>query len=150
MTSQELENHPFFSGLKTEYLDLIAHYTNADSFKAGEYIFREGDEAKKFYIIARGKVNIEVSVPGSHPFSIQTLNEGDILGWSWFIAPNQWRFSAHTAEKTGLIVIDGKALKEACEKNHDLGYEIYRRLADVFVQRLEATRHQLLDMYSHR
>lgn len=150
MTSQELKNHPFFSGLKNEYLDLISRYTDVDSFKAGEYIFREGDAATKFYIISKGKVNIEVSVTGSHPFAIQTLHEGDILGWSWFIAPNQWRFNAHTSEKTDLIVIDGKTLKEACEKNHDLGYEIYRRLADVFVQRLEAARHQLLDMYSHR
>ncbi|MFA5060149.1 MAG: cyclic nucleotide-binding domain-containing protein [Candidatus Omnitrophota bacterium] len=146
----DLKDHPFFKGLKPEYLDLIAGYTAYDSFKPGEYIFKEGDAAAKFYIVSTGKVNVEVRVPDSHPFAIQTLKDGDILGWSWFIAPNQWRFSAHAIEKTELIVINGKALKDACEKNHDLGYEIYKRLADVFVQRLEATRHQLLEMYTHR
>ncbi len=150
MTSHSLKNHPFFAKLKPEYLDLIAGHTAVESFKPGEYIFAQGDSAEKFYIITKGKVNIEISEFSSHPFSIQTLHDGDILGWSWFIAPNQWRFSAHAVEKTELIVIDGKTLKDACEKNHDLGYEIYRRLADVFVQRLEATRYQLMEIYSHR
>ncbi len=145
-----LKNHPFFAGLKTEYIDLIARHAGVDTLKPGEYIFKEGDSAETFYIISLGKVNIEIQVPDSHPFAIQTLRDGDILGWSWFIEPNQWRFSAHAIEKTELIVINGKALKEACEENHDLGYEIFKRLTDVFVQRLEAARHQLLEIYSHR
>lgn len=150
MTVPDLKSHAFFKGLKPEYIDLIARYAGADSFKPGEYIFKQGDPAHKFYIIGRGHVSIEVKMPDSHPFSIQRLGDGDILGWSWFIAPHQWRFSAQCVDRTEVIVVDGKALKEACEKNHDLGYEIYKRLADVFVQRLEATRHQLLEFYSQR
>ena len=149
MTTPILINHPFFAGLKTEYLDLISHCTGLDTVKSGEYIFREGSAAEKFYVIYKGKVNVEIQLPDSHPFSIQTLEEGDVLGWSWFIDPNQWRFSARALAKTELIVIDGKTLKEACENNHDLGYEIFKRLTGVFVQRLEATRRQLLDVYRH-
>lgn len=149
MSTPVLINHPFFSGLKPEYITLISRGTDIDTFKPGEYIFREGDNATKFYIIYKGRVNVEIQLPDSHPFSIQTLESGDILGWSWFIEPNQWRFNAKTLEKTELIVIDGKTLKDACEKNHDLGYEIFKRLAGVFVQRLDATRHQLLEVYSH-
>lgn len=145
-----LMEHPFFSGLKPEYINLISKGTTSDTFKPGEYIFKEGDSASKFYVIYKGKVSVEIQLPDSHPFSIQTLESGDILGWSWFIEPNQWRFSAKTLEKTELVVIDGRTLKEACEKNHDLGYEIFKRLAGVFVQRLDATRRQLLEVYSHQ
>src|SRR3989338_3513096 len=135
MTSTIFENHPFFKGLKAEYVDLISSYSNIDSFKSGEYIFKEGDAAEKFYIISKGKVNIEIQMPNSHPFSLQSLREGDVLGWSWFIAPHQWRFSSRAVEKTELIVIDGNPLKKACETNHDLGYEIYKRLVGIFIQR---------------
>ena len=69
------------------------------------------------------------------------------MGWSWFIPPNQWRFSSRVVEKAELIVIDGNPLKKICETNHDLGYEIYKRLVGIFVQRLEATRDQLVEVY---
>ena len=148
MKLQDLKTHPFFSGLNNEYLDLILRYSDIESFKPGEHIFREGDAAQKFYIIATGKVNVELQVPDSYPFSIQSLTDGDVLGWSWFISPNQWRFSARVVEKTELITIEGKPLKEACEANHDLGYEILKRLSGIFVQRLEAASRQLLEIYS--
>ncbi len=147
MASPVFENHPFFKGLKTEYVDLISGCSDIVTFKPGEYIFKEGDAAENFYIIAKGKVNVEIQMPDSHPFSLQSLGEGNVLGWSWFIAPNQWRFSSRAVEKTELIVVDGKPLKKACETNHDLGYEIYKRLVGIFVQRLEATRDQLVEIY---
>ena len=150
MPAPEIKNHPFFKELKAEYVDLVSRYADVESFKPGEYIFREGDSAQKFFIISKGKVDVEIHVPDSHPFAIQSLRDGDVLGWSWFIAPYQWHFNAHTIEKTELIVINGKALKDAREANHDLGFEIFKRHAGVFVQRLESTRHQLLEMYSHR
>ena len=147
MASPIFENHPFFKGFKKEYIDLISSYSKIDSFKPGEYIFKEGEAAEKFYVICKGKINVEIQMPDSHPFSLQSLGEGDVLGWSWFIPPNQWRFSARVIEKAELIVIDGNPLKKICETNHDLGYEIYKRLVGVFVQRLEATRDQLVEVY---
>ena len=149
MPVRPLKDYPFFADLKAEYLALITRHADTDLFKPGEYLFRENEHADKFFIVSQGKVNVEVQVQGSHPFSIQTLNPGDILGWSWFIPPYQWRFSAKALDKTEVVVIDGKALQEACEQNHDLGYEIYKRLAGIFVQRLEATRQQLLQVYSN-
>jgi hypothetical protein len=39
-------------------------------------------------------------------------------------------------------------LRNKCEENHDLGYEVLKRFAGIVSQRLEATRFQLLDIYS--
>ena len=86
MTTPNLKSHPFFEGLKEDYLELISRYADVESFRPGEYIFREGDPAQKFFIISKGKVDVEIQVPDSNPFSIQTLRDGDILGWSWFIS----------------------------------------------------------------
>ena len=46
------------------------------------------------------------------------------------------------------IALDGKCLRTKCEQNHDLGYEMLKRFAQIIEQRLEATRFQLLDVYA--
>jgi hypothetical protein len=78
---------------------------------------------------------------------IQTEGEGEILGWSWLVPPYYWHFDARATEKTQVIAIDGKCLREKCESDHDLGYKLMRRFALIIAERLEATRLQLLDIY---
>jgi len=79
---------------------------------------------------------------------IETLEEGDILGWSWLIPPYLWRFDARIVEPTRAIALDGKCLRMKCDENHDLGYELLKRFAHIVTQRLQATRLQLLDIYA--
>ncbi|MDP2653745.1 MAG: cyclic nucleotide-binding domain-containing protein [Candidatus Omnitrophota bacterium] len=148
MARSFLENNPFFTGLKPEYLELISQYAHTDTFKPGECIVEEGGAADKFYVISSGKVNLEIQMPGSHPFAIQALERGDIIGWSWLIAPHQWRFTVRAVEKTELVVINGQVIQKACEDNHDLGYELFRQMTGILVKRLDAIRYQLLQMYN--
>ncbi|MBF0503690.1 MAG: Crp/Fnr family transcriptional regulator [Candidatus Omnitrophica bacterium] len=147
MQDVNLASYSFFEGMKKEHLDLLSSRMSKDTFKANEYVFQEKQEANKLFLILKGKVSIEVTSPEGKPFSIQTLKEGEILGWSWMISPYEWRFNARVIENTELLIIDGEYIRKKSEKDHDLGYEIFKRLAGIFVQRLEATRQQLLEMY---
>ncbi len=147
MQDVNLASYSFFEGMKKEHLDLLSGQVSKDTFKTNEYVFEEKQEASKLYLILKGKVSIEMTSPEGKPFSIQTLNQGDILGWSWLIPPHEWRFSARSMENTELLIIDGEFIRKKSEKDHDLGYEIFKRLADIFVQRLDATRRQLFEMY---
>lgn len=141
-----LKEHTFFKDLEQKYLDFIVGCASNVVFKAGEVIVKEGEPANRFYLIRHGKVAIYIAQPRS--ITIQTIKEGDILGWSWLIPPYYYRFSAKTVEDTRAIALDGRCLRGKCEENKDLGYELMKRLVNVFTQRLEATRLQLLDMYS--
>ena len=49
----------------------------------------------------------------------------------------------------GVRHLDGACLRGKCEEDHDLGYELLMRFAQVIVERLQATRLQLLDVYGH-
>ncbi len=117
-------------------------------FAAGAYLFREGEDANHFYLVRRGRVALEVSAPQRKPIVVDTVEEGDILGWSWLVPPYRWRFSARAVDTTIAIALDGTCLRAKCEENHDLGYELLKRFALVMVRRLEHTRLQLLDVYS--
>ena len=147
MTDVNLASYSFFEGMKKEHLDLISQKVSQETFKTNEYVFEEKQKSSKLFLILKGRVSLEAVSPEGKPFSIQILRHGDIIGWSWLIPPHENKFSARAVENTELLIIDGDYIRKKSEKDHELGYEIYKRLAPVFVQRLEATRRQLLEMY---
>jgi hypothetical protein len=81
--------------------------------------------------------------------TVQTVGEGEILGWSWLFPPYRWHFDARAQQSTRALAFDGQCLRRKCEEDHDLGYEIFRRFMFVMVERVESTRLQLLDMYGN-
>jgi CRP/FNR family cyclic AMP-dependent transcriptional regulator len=151
MTMENLERmlteHPFFKGLNKRCLQLLVGCASNVRFDAGQVIFREGEEADLFFLIRHGKVAVETFAPNRGAVIIQTLGEGDLLGWSWLIEPYRWRFEARAVELTRAIALDGACLRGKCEEDHELGYELMRRVAHVIEHRLQATRLQLLDVY---
>jgi len=143
-----LAGHPFFSGMDPRYLQLAVGCAANVRFNAGELIFREGHQAEHFYLIRAGKVALEIHVPGRGSVTVQALGAGEILGWSWLVPPYNWRFDGRAAEMTRAIVFDGKCLREKCEEDHELGYELQKRVIAILGEHLDATRFRLLDVYS--
>ena len=107
----------------------------------------EGEDASRFYIIPEGKVALETVGPRPEPVTIQTVEAGEVLGWSWLFPPYRWHFSARVVEQTRAIALDGVCLRTKGEADHNLGYELVKRVAQVMMERLQATRLQLLDIY---
>jgi CRP-like cAMP-binding protein len=145
-----LAEHPFFEGLETYCTSLLVGCASNVRFEAGSHILREGEEANEFYVIRQGRVAIEISQPHRRPIVVDTVGEGEILGWSWLLPPYAWRFHARAETATLAIALDGKCLRTKCEENHDLGYELLKRFAQIMNRRLDATRMQLLDVYAAR
>jgi CRP-like cAMP-binding protein len=139
-----LAQHPFLAGLDRRYLRQLLDLASPKSFKACEMIFLEGKSANTFYLIAKGKVEIETSLLGCESVSIQTLGAGEVLGWSWLLPPYEYHYSARAVEPTQALALDGRSLRGRCEEDHDLGYEMMKRFALVIVQRLAATRARYL------
>jgi CRP/FNR family transcriptional regulator, cyclic AMP receptor protein len=142
-----LAGHPFFSGMDPRYLQLAVGCAANVRFNAGELIFQQGYDAEHFYLIRAGKVALEIHVPGRGGLTIQTLGAGEVLGWSWLVPPYNWRFDGRAAEVTRAIVFDGKCLRGKCEEDHELGYELQKRVIAILGQHLDATRFRLLDIY---
>jgi hypothetical protein len=82
--------------------------------------------------------------------TIETIGEGEVLGWSWLFPPYRWQFDAQAVGLVRAIAFDGRCLRGKCEEDHDLGYWLMQRFAQVMSQRLQATRLQLLDLYGTR
>lgn len=143
-----IKQHPFFEGLEPRYLEFIAGCAKNVRFDAGEFIFREGQEANDFYLVRHGNVSLDVFVPAKGPVSLQTIGEDDVLGWSWLFPPYRWHFDARALTLVRALAFDGACLRAKCDQDHDLGYELMQRFAHIINQRLQATRLQILDVYN--
>jgi len=139
--------HPFWSGLNLSYFRPLRECATFERYQAGQLLFQEGQEADHFFLIQTGQVRLDAFVPGRGSVTIQTVNAGAALGWSWLFPPYQWHFSAHANEKTELIAFDAQFLRATSEANHDFGYELIKRVSSVLLQRLHETRLLLVDFY---
>ncbi|HET7214427.1 MAG TPA: cyclic nucleotide-binding domain-containing protein [Terriglobia bacterium] len=142
-----LAEHPFFRDLEEHHLGLIVGCASNVRFNAGDFVFRHGEEANQFYLIREGMVSLEMFVTGRGPVKVQTIGEGDILGWSWLVPPYRWMFDARSTELTRAIALDGKCLRNKSEHDHDLGYQLLKRFATVVQEGLDAARLQILNIY---
>ena len=138
---------PVFAGMTPAQLELIAGCATNVRAGGGDHVFREGDRADVFYAIRHGSVALELHVPARDAVTIDTLHDGDLVGWSWLFAPHRWEFDGRAREDTALISFDGACLRGKCEADHELGYELMSRFAQVIIARLQATRLRLLDVY---
>ena len=144
-----IAQYPLFRGMERSYLELIAGCASNVRFEEGSHIFRIGDRSDRFYSIRRGKVAIEVLSPQKGPITIQTVGEGEILSWSWLFPPYECEFDARCVTLVRALAFDAKCLREKCEADHGLGYELMKRFSHIMVRRLRATRLQLLDVYAN-
>ena len=136
----------FLERMNERHLRTLAECAMASSFSGGEMIFREGDVANRFYLIQEGSVALESRSRESDPIHIQTIGAGDVLGWSWLFPPYLWHFDARAIEPTKVLFIYGSRLRGHCEDDHDFGYELVKRMAEVMMSRLQATRWQLFEI----
>jgi CRP-like cAMP-binding protein len=137
-----LATHPFLKGLSSSHLRILAGAAMPVQFKKNEIIFCEGDVANRFYLIRFGRVALEFNERDAKSVWIHTVEAGDVLGWSWLFPPYYWHFDARALEPVKAIFFYGTRLREACDLDHDFGYEIMKRMTAVVVQRLQATRKQ--------
>jgi CRP/FNR family transcriptional regulator, cyclic AMP receptor protein len=145
-----LAEHPFFKGIKPEYLKILSRSAMETKFEADQAVFKEGEPANRFYLIQHGKVILESPKSQSSAIPIQIISDGDVLGWSWLFPPFYWHFDARALESTTSIFLYGARLREECETNHAFGYDLLKRVCQVLIGRLQATRRQLLRLHARR
>jgi CRP/FNR family cyclic AMP-dependent transcriptional regulator len=144
-----VSSHPLLAGLPGDAVELVAGCARNVVFPPGRLILAEGEPAHTFYLLRRGHTRIEVHGPGRGPVVIETLGPGAAIGWSWLFPPYRWRFDVRAVDHVGAIAVDGACLRSKAEIDPAFGYELMRRLSAVMLERLQATRIRLLDLYSN-
>jgi CRP-like cAMP-binding protein len=144
--ADELPAHPFFRGLDSDALAMLAGCAVNAQARPGEYLFREGDPADSFFVLREGRVALEMRLPTGAAI-LDTAEQGEVLGWSWLVPPYRWTFDGRAVEHVRVVRFDGACLREKCAADPELGYALTQRIVRVMSARLHSARVRLLDLY---
>jgi CRP/FNR family transcriptional regulator, cyclic AMP receptor protein len=139
--------HPLLAGLPGDTVERVAGCARNVAFGTGRLLLAEGEPADTMYLIRRGRVAIEVHAPGAGPIVVETVGPGQVVGWSWLFPPYRWRFDARATGPVGAVAVDATCLRNKSELDPEFGYALLQRLSAVLLERLQATRFRLLDLY---
>jgi CRP-like cAMP-binding protein len=117
------------------------------AFAPGELLLAEGDPADTLFLVRRGRVAIEIHAPNRGAIVVETVSPGAAVGWSWLFPPYRWQFDARAVGSVGAIAVDAACLRAKADTDDALGHQLVTRVAAVLLERLQATRIRLLDLY---
>ncbi len=137
----------FFAGMEAAHLDLLSGYGELMHFNAGDFLLKEGETADCFYLTLQGDVSIESYVPGRSLLIISKVGAAGLVGYSWLFPPYRNAFDARAVTEVKAVRLNGSCLRGKAEEDHELGYQLMKRFAAIMLQRMQATRRQMLDVY---
>lgn len=145
-----LREHPFCKDLGDADLTLLAGCASNRRYGPGELLFRSGEAASRTWLIRSGRVAFEVHDPSRGTLTLETAEDGELVGWAWLFPQWQHHFDARTLGVVRAIELDGDCLRRKCEADPRFGFELTRRILLQAHRRLERRRVQGLDVYGSR
>lgn len=143
-TAESLPDHPLFHGMEKSDRHILAECSMRATFEPGKLIVETGRPANCFHLIISGLITLEC-LGAESPLRVQSLGPGDVLGWSWLFPPYYWHFNAIAEEPTETVFFYGSRLLQECDRNHDFGYELFRRMSQILIDRLQTTREKWIE-----
>jgi CRP/FNR family transcriptional regulator, cyclic AMP receptor protein len=151
MNPQDLTNDiaaaPFLAGLNDQHIRVLAECACRTHFDDDQIIFHEGETANRFYLIEGGTIQLEAALKsGQGRIVVGSIERGGVLGWSWLFAPYEWQFTARSVGRTSALFFYGTVLREHCETDPSLGFELFKRMSEEMLKRLQSARRRLLEL----
>ena len=143
-TAGSLPDHPLFLGMGERERHILADCSMQATFEPGNLVVESGEPANCFYLIINGRIGLE-TLGGLSPLRVQSIGAGDVLGWSWLFPPYYWHFNAMAEERTETIFFFGSRLLQECDRDHDFGYELFKRMSHILISRLQTTREKWIE-----
>jgi CRP/FNR family cyclic AMP-dependent transcriptional regulator len=150
MNPQELANDiaaiPFLKGMNARHIRVLAGCACRIHFERGTVIFHQGEIANRFYLIEEGTIELEVALKSVERRIVAgSIGRGGVLGWSWLFPPYEWQFTARALTQSYALFFYGTVLREHCETDPSLGFELFKRMGKEMVNRLQSARRRLLE-----
>ncbi len=145
--ARSLEGHPVLTDLEPRHVEFLSGCTKNVRYEAGQYLFREGEEASHVFLVRKGKISLEIHDATRGIIVVETLHAGDVIGWSAIFPPHRWSIDARPVKDTLVFAIDGTCLRKKLDEDHSFGYAFTRLMLREVHRRLERARLQILDVF---
>jgi CRP-like cAMP-binding protein len=124
----------FFMGMGKNFTMEVLDISERISQKEGDLLFHEGDPAKHFYVLLKGRVKLSLGDTG--PVVYMVRHPGEIIGWSGLIGRDVYSASGECMETTNLLKFDRDNFLEILNKYPQNEALLFKRLAQMLGNRL--------------
>ena len=142
-----LATSAIFKDLDPDEVDKVAEICEMQSLPWGEFVFHEGDDGDRLYLIAKGAVRISRNVPGTGEEAITVLKKGACFGEMAVLDPSTRSTDAIVDSRCDLITIARLDFEELLATNHQLGYKVLRSIIRLLSARLRTTNDNLKSIF---
>ncbi len=143
-----LKFHETFKHMPERLIQKLSDTGQVLTFQKGSQLFRQEEPADYFYIVISGRISVEIPSIYGPPLTVQTLKDGNVLGWSWLIPPYRWTFEATSETETEVLRFSGAILRKECEADPELGYQLLKCFASLMSERLHEARIKMIETWS--
>lgn len=138
-----------FQSIDAEHLKELAAFAKLEEYPAGAVIFRDGEQANRFYVVVGGSVGLEITSQDGAAKRIFTVDHGELLGWSPILDSGVMKAGARSLSKTTMVSFDAAKTRALLEQTPKLAASMLRQVARALAERLHAMRLHMLEVCHH-
>jgi ATP-binding cassette subfamily B protein len=129
-----LRDVPLFKDLEQNYLQDISDMLITERVPAGRAVIKEGEEGRRFYIVARGKVSVTATGADGRARRVAVLDDGDFFGEIALLTDSPTTATVETLTPCIFLVLQREQLQNLMRRHAGLGAQVRvaleRRLAE--------------------
>ena len=143
MTAQPLSSHEVFRFFRPEQVEAISDNAEEISFRAGQFVYRKGDEAEYMFTVLKGQVALRLPRRDGVSLLIEEVTEGALFGSCACFQLEEYSLSAQCTEDSKLLSINSNTLKTLMDQDLTMGYAVQTLISRTYFQRYLETMKKL-------
>lgn len=129
-----IKESDLFKGVSQRFITKIANNSEEETFKKNSIIFKTGEKAPHFFVLAEGAIDISLGKrEGAH---MSVSKPGEIFGWSALVEPYIYTANARATKETRVIKISRDLIDQAISEHPTEGLAVLKNLTGIIAQRL--------------
>lgn len=148
--SDVLRRVPMFAVLRGDVLQGIGRRFVETNYQPGEYLFFEGDPAKRMYVVAAGKVKLVKHSESGQDVILQVFTRGQVFGGIAFLVGATYPASAQAQTAVTVLSISSETFREIVHRHPDVALIVVRVLGTRLMQTQEQVRQLVAERVERR
>jgi CRP-like cAMP-binding protein len=124
----------FFMGMGKQFTVEVLDIAEKLFQNEGDVLFHEGDPAKHFFVLLKGRVRLSLGETG--PVIYLVRRPGEIIGWSGLIGRERYSAAGECMEETNLLKFNRDVFLDILKKYPQNEALLFKRLAEMLGNRL--------------
>lgn len=131
-TSEVVRRVPIFQGLHEEQVDRLLSASHIATIEDGETVFTQGEESTTMLILLLGELEVR-SEAGA---VLATIAQYGVVGEMGVLTGEPRSATVVSVGAVTVLVITRRDLEALIGEDRDIGYQIYRNVTHILIERL--------------